>query len=77
MDGQRRQPGDHDYTIQRATDAAFTADLATIHPRPPSPPRRTTDTAGLVAQSTYYYRIRAENAVAYSTWSDPANATTP
>ncbi|HEY3317567.1 MAG TPA: fibronectin type III domain-containing protein [Coriobacteriia bacterium] len=62
------------FTIQRATDAAFTANVVTFT----AGATATSFLDNTVAQSrTYYYRVRAENAVAYSPWSVAARTTTP
>ncbi len=59
-------PAATDMLIQRATDAAFTQNVKTF----------TTTSGGAktytdapVTDGTYYYRVRAENAVSYSVWS--------
>lgn len=62
------------FTIQRATDAAFTADLTTFSA---GGTVTTYDDASVAAATTYYYRVRAENAVSYSAWSDPATVAVP
>ncbi|GAB3145665.1 choice-of-anchor D domain-containing protein [Micromonospora sonneratiae] len=52
--------------IQRATDAGFTTDVVDLNvPAGASSHTDCTVTPG----TTYYYRIRAENAVSYSAWS--------
>jgi FtsP/CotA-like multicopper oxidase with cupredoxin domain len=61
-------------TIQRATDSSFTAGLTTFA----APPADTAYSDSTVAGSTtYYYRIRAEDALSYSPWSNTASGTTP
>ena len=53
------------YTVERATDAAFTANVTTI-------PINSATATGYVdtplPSGTYYYRVRAEDAPAYSPW---------
>ena len=66
-------PAATDFLVQRATDAAFTANLATF--AVPGSATTYTDTP-LATHSTFYYRVRAENAISYSAWSGSANATT-
>jgi FtsP/CotA-like multicopper oxidase with cupredoxin domain len=62
------------FTIQRATDSGFTAGLTTI---PRTGANVTAYTDGTVAtHTTYYYRVRAENVPAYSTWSNTVSVTT-
>ena len=58
-----------DFLVQRATNAAFTANVATFAPT------ATTFVNTPLANGTYYYRVRAENAVSYSTWSNTAQVT--
>lgn len=54
------------FLIQRATNAAFTQNLRTFTSGIGTVYTDSTATPG----TTYYYRVRAENAVAYSTWSN-------
>ncbi|HET9656127.1 MAG TPA: hypothetical protein VFP72_12280 [Kineosporiaceae bacterium] len=68
------------FFVQRATDAAFTTDVqnfdltAAAQGQNPIP---TTWTDGTTAPSTtYYYRVRAENTVAYSQWTAGSSVTT-
>ncbi|MHB1003485.1 MAG: hypothetical protein ACYC1B_06625 [Thermoleophilia bacterium] len=63
-------PAADSFTIQRATDAGFTADVTTF---PVDMPALTYDDATVAGGTTYYYRVRAENPVAYSSWSDPVS----
>jgi FtsP/CotA-like multicopper oxidase with cupredoxin domain len=61
-------PAATDNLIQRATDAAFTQNLATFT----IDGAATAYTDSSVASgTTYYYRVRAENAISYSVWTDP------
>ena len=53
--------------IQRATNAAFTQNLRTFTTAGTA---RRTPTATVTSGTTYYYRVRAENAVSYSAWSN-------
>jgi hypothetical protein len=56
--------------IQRSTNASFTAGVVTFS----TSGAATTYSDTTVAQSTtYYYRIRAENTISYSVWSDTAS----
>ena len=58
------------YKVERATDAGFTAGVTDFIVNSAT---ATTYTDTPVASGTYYYRVRAEDAAAYSTWSpDPA-----
>jgi hypothetical protein len=57
------------YTVERATNANFTSAVVDIAVNNAT---ATAYTDTPVASGTYYYRVRAENAAAYSTWSpDP------
>ena len=62
------------FTIQRATDANFTANLVTLPAV--TPPTTTATDPGLTPHTTYYYRVRAENAAGYSVWSSTATVVT-
>jgi FtsP/CotA-like multicopper oxidase with cupredoxin domain len=67
-------PAATDYYVQRATNAAFTAGVTafTLTGRP------TTYVDTTVAGSTlYYYRVRAENSISFSGWTNVVSATTP
>ncbi len=71
-------PAATDFVVQRATDAGFTANVTTFTISGPA--TAYTDTP--VAAGTYYYRVRAENAISYSVWSPlptdaPVTATVP
>ncbi|WDZ84392.1 hypothetical protein [Micromonospora cathayae] len=57
--------------VQRATDPGFTTGLTTF--TVPATARTYTDST-VVPGVTYYYRVRAENAVSYSAWSNTASA---
>ncbi len=62
------------FTIERATDAAFTVGLATF--------TTAADTTSLLDTTvepkvTYYYRVRAFNAAGASLWSNTASVVTP
>lgn len=52
------------FFVQRATNAAFTSGVATFSPT------AATFVNTPVAGGAYYYRVRAENSVSYSTWSN-------
>jgi FtsP/CotA-like multicopper oxidase with cupredoxin domain len=58
------------FTIERATNSAFTANAATFSVAAP-----TTTLSQTVAVGTYYYRVRAESAKGYSLWSNTATVT--
>ena len=62
------------FTIQRATDAGFTAGVTTWNVAANT--TSSTDTAA-AASTTYYYRIAAVNANGSSAWSNTASVTTP
>jgi FtsP/CotA-like multicopper oxidase with cupredoxin domain len=58
--------------LERATDPGFTSGLTRIGLTPGA----TSHTDSTVTPGrAYHYRIRAENAVSYSAWSNPASAT--
>ena len=59
-------------TIQRATNSAFTQNLTPF--TAPGTATTFTDTT-VSAGVTYFYRVRAENDVAYSEWSNTATVT--
>ena len=59
-------PAATDFVVQRATDAAFTANVTSFTVSGPA--TAYTDTA-VTSGTTYYYRVRAENAISYSVWS--------
>ena len=67
MDEQRHHPGGDAVWIQRATDAGFTKNVTNI----PVGPAVTsyTDTT-VVAGTTYYYRVLAQNLAGNSPWSN-------
>ncbi len=62
------------YTIQRATDAAFTVGLTTF--TTPAPATTYTD-ATAAAATTYYYRAKANGGGSDSSWSNTTMITTP
>jgi FtsP/CotA-like multicopper oxidase with cupredoxin domain len=61
------------FTIQRATNAGFTTGLKTFAVQGVVTSAVDTQTVPL---TTYYYRVRAENAVAYSPWSNTVTVAT-
>src|SRR5665811_94115 len=61
------------FFIQRSTDSAFKSDIKSFNVG--ANVTRLTDTTALPYQ-TYYYRVRAENNISYSTWAT-SNAVTP
>jgi len=61
------------FTIDRATNASFTAGLASFNV---GPNVSTYSDTGLAAATTYYYRVRAFNAAGQSAYSNIASATT-
>jgi FtsP/CotA-like multicopper oxidase with cupredoxin domain len=63
------------YTVQRATDALFTANVVTF-PALAATATTYTDTTG-VAGTPYFYRVRAENVPSFSVWLSLASAATP
>ncbi|RJQ54449.1 MAG: hypothetical protein C4521_06355 [Actinobacteria bacterium] len=58
--------------IERATNAAFTSNVTTFTAEAAATTYADTT---VEAATTYYYRVRAENQVAYSAWSNQAWAT--
>jgi hypothetical protein len=60
------------YTVERATDAAFTQNVVDT---PVNSPTATsfTDTS-VTAGTPYYYRVRAEDDISYSDWTAAAPA---
>jgi len=62
------------FTIQRATNAAFTLGLTSI-----SVPANTTSypDASVAVKTTYYYRVQAVNVIKASTWATATPVTTP
>jgi len=70
-------PAATSFLFQRATDVGFTANVTTFSVSvAPANPNIFSDTT-VAAATTYYYRVRAENAVSYSTWSNVGSAATP
>ena len=75
------------YVVQRATDPGFTQNVVqttsgkTVAPAVPQfgsliPTTATSfSDSAVTSGTTYYYRVRAENSVGYSVWSDPASIT--
>jgi FtsP/CotA-like multicopper oxidase with cupredoxin domain len=61
------------YVIQRARNAAFTSGVTNISRA--GTPTSFSDT-GLLPLTQYFYRVRAEDAAGYSTWTTPVSATT-
>ena len=58
--------------IERSTNASFTSNVVTF-----SVGRRRdefVDTSNVATGTAYFYRVRAENALAYSEWSGTAKA---
>ncbi len=62
------------FTIQRATNAAFTTGLATIQVN--NAAATTFLNTNLSPNTTYYYRVRAKNAFGWGAWSNTVFATT-
>jgi FtsP/CotA-like multicopper oxidase with cupredoxin domain len=68
-------PAATNFLIQRATNAAFTGTVVSMNA---SGAAVVSFTDATVAPSTtYYYRVRAEDAAGFSTWSNTATALTP
>ena len=65
-------PAATDNLIQRATDAGFTQNVTQFTIAGAA--TGYTDSA-VTAGTTYYYRVRAENDISYSTWTAAAQAT--
>jgi hypothetical protein len=62
------------FLVQRASDPNFTQNVVNL-PAVAAPAVSTIDST-VTTHATYYYRVRAENAIAYSVWSATATATT-
>lgn len=62
------------FVIQRAADANFTTSVRTFSVNSASARTYTDTTVGWTTR--YYYRVRAENAAAFTDWSNSANALT-
>ena len=65
------RPGANTIVIERATDSSFGADRTVFSV--PATVRAFTDSS-VTPRTTYHYRVRAENAAAYSAWSNPVTA---
>ena len=65
-------PAVGDFFIQRSTNAAFTSGVTTFSV--PGSATAFADTT-VSANTTYFYRVRAESAVSFSDWSNTAAAT--
>jgi hypothetical protein len=64
------------YRVERATDASFTANVTDFVVN--SPTATAYSDISVASGTTYYYRVRAENAAAYSTWTTaPSPAVVP
>jgi FtsP/CotA-like multicopper oxidase with cupredoxin domain len=63
------------FTIQRATDTAFTTGLTSYTVA--ANVTAYTDTTGVVPGTTYSYRVRADNTFVASAWSNTATVTFP
>jgi len=67
------------YTVERATDAAFTQNVVDVAVNNPAAVALNDIT--VVSGTTYYYRVRAENDISYSAWAplptDPQVSVTP
>ena len=61
------------YRVERATDSAFTQGLTTVNA---SVSGTSLANAGISANTTYYYRVRAENTAGNGPYSTTVNATT-
>ena len=57
--------------LERATNSAFTANLTVLSTALAASATTYTDSA-VTAGTTYYYRVRAENTISYSTWANSA-----
>ena len=67
-------PAATDNLIQRATDAGFTQNVTTVSIAGAA---TSYSDSSVAAGTTYYYRVRAENAISYSVWTDAAQAIVP
>jgi hypothetical protein len=63
------------FTIQRSTNATFTANVINTNNVPANAVTYTQ--TGVSRTTTFYYRIRAVNSVGTSAWSNVVNVTTP
>ena len=62
------------YTLERATDSGFTANLTTL--TPPAPSATTYTSSGLTSATTYYYRLKVTMSGDTSNWSNVATNST-
>jgi FtsP/CotA-like multicopper oxidase with cupredoxin domain len=58
------------YTVERATNAAFTQNVVDVAVN--NPAATSLNDTTVAAATTYYYRVRAENAISYSEWAPAA-----
>jgi fibronectin type 3 domain-containing protein len=65
------------FTIQRATNAAFTAGLKTITTMTANVATYVDNDTALLGRTRYYYRVAAWNQGGTSAWSNTVNFTTP
>jgi len=64
-------PNATDYTLQRATDSGFTANVNTTTPSGASSP-----VSSLAYNTTYYFRVKANTPNSVGTWSNVGNVST-
>jgi hypothetical protein len=62
-------PGETGYTVQRSTTAAFTTVAQSVDLAADV----TSYTTGNVARQTWFFRVRAANALGVSAWSAPVS----
>ena len=65
------------FTIERATDAAFSEDVTTFTAPANSSATATYVDTTVVPGKTYYYRVRADNGTAITAFSNPVTAVIP